>query len=76
MPKMTGVQLASELIKIRPGVPIILCTGFSEQVSEKTAADFGISEFVMKPVNIRKLAETIRKVGGDGPQCLDSLKEN
>jgi len=62
MPKLTGVQLASELIKIRPGIPIILCTGFSEQVSAETAADFGISEFVMKPVNIRKLAETIRKV--------------
>ncbi len=76
MPKLTGIQLASELIKIKPGIPIILCTGFSEQVSEKTAANFGISEFVMKPVNIRKLAETIRKVGGDGPQCLDSLKEN
>lgn len=62
MPKLTGIKLALELIKIRPGTPIILCTGFSEQVSEETAVNFGISEFVMKPVNIRKLAKTIRKV--------------
>ncbi len=62
MPKLTGIQLASELLKTRPNIPIILCTGFSDQVSEKTAANFGITEFIMKPVDIRKLTETIRKV--------------
>ncbi|MFC1885551.1 PAS domain S-box protein [Thermodesulfobacteriota bacterium] len=62
MPKLTGIQLASELIKLRPDIPIVLCTGFSEQVNEDTAADFGVSEFLLKPFNLGKLVEIIRKL--------------
>ena len=44
---MTGDKLAQELLKIRPNVPIILCTGFSEHVTEEKAKAIGIQEFVM-----------------------------
>jgi len=65
MPKMTGVGLAKELMQIRPDIPVILCTGFSKMVNEEKTKRIGIKEFVMKPIVIRDLAETIRKVLGD-----------
>ena len=62
MPHMTGDKLAQELMKIRPKIPIILCTGHSGLVSEEKAEEIGIKAFVMKPLVMRNLAETVRKV--------------
>ena len=62
MPKLTGTQLAKEMMAIRADVPIILCTGFSEVLSEDRARSLGIRRFVMKPVVVRDLAVIIRKV--------------
>jgi CheY-like chemotaxis protein len=62
MPKMTGDKLARELMKIRPNIPIILCTGFSERISEEKAKEMGIRAFAMKPLVMRDLAETVRDV--------------
>ena len=62
MPNMTGKDLAKELMSIRPDIPIILCTGFSEQIDEKKAKAMGISAFVMKPIVMRDIANTIREV--------------
>ena len=62
MPNMTGVDLAKELMNIRRDIPVILCTGFSEKISEENAKAMGIQEFLMKPLVIRGLAETIRRV--------------
>jgi len=62
MPHMTGDKLAQELMKIRPDIPVILCTGHSRLVSEEKAKDIGIKAFVMKPLVMRNLAETVRKV--------------
>jgi CheY-like chemotaxis protein len=62
MPKMTGVGLASEMLRIRPDLPIILCTGHSDEITEDRAKDIGIRAFVMKPLSRRNLAEVIRKI--------------
>jgi CheY-like chemotaxis protein len=62
MPRLTGRELAGELMAIRPDIPIILCTGFSDLINEEQARASGIRQFVMKPYVITKLAETIRKV--------------
>lgn len=62
MPNMTGEKLAKELMKIRPNIPIILCTGFSEQITEKESKEIGIREFAMKPLVMRDLAKSIRKI--------------
>ena len=47
MPNMTGRDLAKEQMSIRPDIPIILCTGFSEQIDEKKAKEMGILAFVL-----------------------------
>jgi CheY-like chemotaxis protein len=62
MPRMTGTQLAKKLMDIEPGIPIILCTGFSEMVNETQAKLLGFRGFVMKPVLLKELGNLIRKV--------------
>jgi CheY-like chemotaxis protein/anti-sigma regulatory factor (Ser/Thr protein kinase) len=62
MPKMTGDELGRELLLIRPDVPIILCTGFSEKIDEERAKEIGIREFVLKPIVMSEIAQIIRKV--------------
>jgi len=61
MPGMDGVELAQEILKIRPDIPVILCTGFSDTVNEQHAYKSGISEFMMKPFSLGELATTIRR---------------
>ena len=62
MPGMAGHKLAAELLKIRPGFPILLCTGFSENISEEKAASIGIKGFLLKPIAMQDLSQKIRKV--------------
>jgi len=62
MPRMTGINLAGEILKIRPDIPLILCTGYSETVSESEAKDIGVREFLFKPIVMRDLAEIVRRV--------------
>jgi PAS domain S-box-containing protein len=62
MPTMTGVNLAKQLMKIRPEIPVIICTGYSEQIDETRAKQLGIKGFLMKPFTIRELSKTVRKV--------------
>ncbi len=65
MPKMTGSELIGELLAIRPGLPIILCTGYSDKVNEEVARRAGARRLLMKPVELRKLARAIREVLDD-----------
>ena len=62
MPHMTGERLSLEIMKIRPDIPIILCTGFSHIISEEKAKGIGIKAFVMKPLVKKDLAKTVRQV--------------
>jgi PAS domain S-box-containing protein len=65
MPGMTGNRLASEILAIRGDIPIILCTGYSEHISEVQAMDIGIKAFIFKPLDMRTLTETVRNVLDD-----------
>jgi signal transduction histidine kinase/DNA-binding response OmpR family regulator len=62
MPDMTGDRLAQKILEIRPGIPVILCTGFSERMDDEKAKSIGVSALVMKPVAQKELAITIRNV--------------
>ena len=62
MPQMTGDMLVKEILKIRPDMPTILCTGFSEKIDEERSKELGISAYIEKPLNRRDLAKLVRKV--------------
>ena len=62
MPQMTGDELATKILKIRQKIPIILCTGFSETMSEEKAASMGIKGFLLKPMAMRDLSQKVRDV--------------
>lgn len=61
MPGMTGAELAESILRERPGMPIIMATGFSESMTPETARRIGISDFVYKPILGNDLAMAIRK---------------
>jgi CheY-like chemotaxis protein len=62
MPGLTGRELARNLLSIRPDIPIILCTGFSEQTKGKQIMEIGIREVITKPYVLHTIATTIRRV--------------
>lgn len=62
MPHKTGAQLAQELRSIRPGIPIIICTGFSEKLDEEKAKAIGVNGFLLKPIRSYTLARMMRTV--------------
>ncbi len=62
MPDMSGDRLAVELMKIRPDIPVILCTGYSKTICDKTASKIGIKAFIHKPIVKADLAKTVRRV--------------
>ena len=64
MPNMTGTQLAEELISIRSDIPIILCSGFPENVSPDQIEKIGIREFIAKPITRKEIGNIIRRVLG------------
>lgn len=62
MPRMTGLQLAAKVSALQPGLPIILCSGYSEAVTAEEAQRCGVRRFMAKPVDMRLLALAIREI--------------
>jgi len=61
MPNLTGDKLAKKIIDIRNDIPVVLCTGYSEKFTHRNASDMGIQSFLMKPLVMRDLANTVRQ---------------
>jgi CheY-like chemotaxis protein len=62
MPDLSGIELAREIMKRKPDLPIILCSGYSSIMTEEEALAQGIKKYAMKPVDIRTLAQIVREV--------------
>ena len=60
MPDMTGDVLVKKIKKIRSDVPVILCTGFSQKISEEEIKQIGIDAYCRKPLSIPVLAAKVR----------------
>jgi CheY-like chemotaxis protein len=66
MPGLTGDLLARELLQIRSDLPVILCTGFSEKITQERADQLGIKALVMKPFRLNELSTIIRQILDNG----------
>jgi len=62
MPQMTGVKLSEKLMEIRSDIPVIICTGHSSMIDEEKAKLLKIAAYVMKPITMTEISQTIRKV--------------
>ena len=62
LPKMTGIDLSRNLLKIRPNIPIILCSGIKDPDTEAQVKSMGIKAYIMKPLTKRELAGVMREV--------------
>jgi PAS domain S-box-containing protein len=62
LPHMTGEQLSVGFLKIRPNMPVLICTGYSENISGEKASRLGISSFAVRPLDMADLATVVRKV--------------
>jgi CheY-like chemotaxis protein len=62
MPKMSGKVLSKNLLIIRPEIPIIMCSGYSDAISKEYAKKLGIKAYLMKPIAIEELSKTIRTI--------------
>jgi len=61
MPKLTGLDFAREARQIRPAMPVLLCTGFSEKITPDSVKELGM-ELLMKPYGMREISEVVRKI--------------
>ncbi len=68
MPNMTGVELARKVMEVRPEIPIILCTGYSDLINKEKAKELGIRGFLMKPFNLLGLGTIMKNVLGANVQ--------
>lgn len=62
MPKLTGMELATEIVRIREGLPIIITTGFSDIITPNKIAARGIRELLRKPVDSEELTGAVRRI--------------
>lgn len=62
MPDMTGIKLVREVKKIRPELPVIICTGYSEKLDVDGYKALGLDGYIMKPMTTREISETVRNV--------------
>jgi len=62
MPGLRGNELSKKILSIRPDIPVILCTGYSNIINEEIAKAMGIKEFFLKPFDIKKVSKIIRKL--------------
>ena len=62
MPNLTGTELAAELLKAKPTIPIILCSGYIGEISPEDIREIGIKAFLLKPPGKYEIAEAIRRV--------------
>ena len=61
MPGLTGDELAKQLLAVRPGLPVIICTGYSHKLNQASIKDLGIAGLVYKPLIMKELAQVIRQ---------------
>jgi PAS domain S-box-containing protein len=72
MSGMTGADLARRMLQLRPTLPIILCTGYSDQITENKAKSLGIRGFALKPLTRKDIADLIRTVLDKGKETAQT----
>ncbi|MCB1219876.1 MAG: PAS domain S-box protein [Planctomycetales bacterium] len=62
MPQMTGEELSRRILELRPGIPVVMCTGYSQTLAPERARDIGITEYLHKPLKLKELGDVLQQV--------------
>ena len=62
MPDMTGIDLARELVLVRPDIPVVLITGYRDVVDAESARKAGVKVVVGKPMTRAEIGLTIKQL--------------
>ena len=62
MPGLTGLELAKKILELRSDVPILLCTGYSQEVTDEKIREIGVRDVLMKPISVGDVGRIIRKL--------------
>jgi CheY-like chemotaxis protein len=74
MPHLTGLDLARNMLALRPGLPFILCTGYSNKLSQEQIQEAGIKSVLKKPFSLSSISKQIRAIFDDDPYCGSDLR--
>lgn len=62
MPEFSGTEMIEQIFQLNPDIPVILCSGYNEQISEKEALELGCSRYLGKPINTQLLIQTLQEI--------------
>jgi CheY-like chemotaxis protein len=62
MPRMSGEDMLREALRLRPNVPVVVCTGYSASMTAERAYELGASGYLNKPLAVNELAQQIRRI--------------
>ena len=74
MPRLSGIDMAREVLRLRPDFPVVLVTGFSSMVSETEIGEIGVHKLLRKPVSINQYAEVLLGLGFGPVEALEKTK--
>lgn len=62
MPELNGTEMIKQMFEIKSDIPVILCSGYSENIDEKAALDLGCTKYMEKPINSKKIIQTLNEI--------------
>lgn len=72
MPDLSGIEFSRELLSVRPDIPVVLFSGYSDLVDALAAKAAGIREYLVKPMGIDSLASSLKRIMGERESQVDS----
>lgn len=64
MPELSGTEMIKQIFEVKSDIPVILCSGYSENIDEKAALDLGFTKYMEKPINSKKMIQTLYDILG------------
>ena len=69
MPKLTGLEVTQHLLKLRPGLPVVIYTGYTDKITQDVVKRHGIRALIRKPVDTKNLYELAKQLlSGTSPR--------
>ena len=65
MPELSGTEMINKIFEIKPGIPVILCSGYSESINKESALAMGCTRYMEKPTKTKELLKALKDILND-----------